>query len=77
MQGGFADLSDLGAPGGTPMATWVRLFFLTYSVTKIGLLFNGWPNGRPAEDQSQLLLEVFGVMRDEATAVLQEAHAQQ
>jgi hypothetical protein len=73
MQGGGGELDDLGAPGGTPMAIWVKLFFLTYSVTKIGLLFNAWPDGRAAEDQPQLLLDVFGVMRDEAVQIMNEA----
>lgn len=73
MQGGFADVSDLGAPGGTPMTLWVGSFRLAYSTSRLGVLFNGWPDGRPAEEQPQVLLDVFDVMRDETVQIMNEA----
>lgn len=69
----MSDVSDLGSPGGTPMALWVSSFRLAYSTTRLGVLFNGWPDGQPAEEQPQILLEVFDVMRDAAMEILQEA----
>lgn len=73
MQGGFSDVSDLGSPGGTPMVLWTSTYRLAYSTTRLGVLFNGWPDGQPAEEQPQVLLEVFDLMRDETMAILNEA----
>jgi hypothetical protein len=73
MQGGYSDVSDLGAPGGTPMLLWTSSFRTTYSATRMGMLFNGWPDGKPAEEQPQVLLEVFDIMKDEAMAIMNEA----
>lgn len=73
MQGGYADVSDLGAPGGTPMTVWVKAFRYAYSTNRLGVVFNGWANGQPTEKQPQVMLEVFDIMRDETIAVLNES----
>lgn len=73
MQGGYQDLSDLGSIAGSPMVAWTSSFRFTYSVTKFGVMFNGWPDGAATEDQFQLMLEVFDVMRDEALSIVHEA----
>lgn len=77
MNGGFEDLSDLGAPLGTPMVLWTSSFRLAYSVTRAGVIFNGWPDGQPAEEQPQSMLAVFDVMRDEAITIMNEAAQEQ
>ena len=73
MTGGFEAYDDLGAPAGTPMALWVSSFRYTYNATRMGVLFNGWPDGGPTEEQPQVLLEVFDIMRDETIAAMNEA----
>lgn len=73
MVAGIADVSDLGAPGGTLMILWVSSFRIAYSTTQLGVLFNGWPDGRAAEDQPQLLIEVFDIMRGEAMEIIRQA----
>ena len=64
MAGGFEDDGDTIC--GTPIILWTSSFRIAYSISKLGVLFNGWPDGRSAEDQPQLMIEVFDRMRGEA-----------
>lgn len=73
MTGGLEAYDDLEAPAGTPMVLWVSSFRYTYSTTRMGVMFNGWPDGEATEEQPQVLLEVFDIMRDEMIATLNEA----
>lgn len=72
MQAGVGDMSGLGSLAGSPMVAWTSSFRFTYSITKLGAFFNGWPDGEATEEQPQLMLEVFDIMRDEALAVVNE-----
>lgn len=72
MQAGVRDLSDLGAVKGTSMVAWTSSFRFTYSATRNGVQFNGWPDGGATEDQPQVMLEVFDVMKDEMLSVIKD-----
>lgn len=72
MQAGVQNLVDLGTVKGTPVSAWTSSYGLTYSATRFGVQFNGWPDGKATEDQPQVMLEVFDVMKDEALSVIKE-----
>jgi hypothetical protein len=76
MSAGISDLRDLGSVAGVPVGVWSNTFRHVYSTTEIGVLFNGWPDGGPLDEQEQVLLEVLDIMRDEAKAILQELKGQ-
>lgn len=76
MVGGFSEVTDLGEPGGTPMMLWTSSFRLTYSLTRFGVLFNEWPDGKSAEEQEQVIVEVFDIMKDEALAIINETRSE-
>lgn len=52
-------------PGGIDCSEWIELFFDTYSLTAIGLLFRSWPDGACTMDQSAIQMAVFDVIKDE------------
>jgi len=54
-----------------PISYWMDLFFHTHSVSNHMARFE-WPNGRSYLQQSNLLIEVFDVMKDESLIRLRE-----
>lgn len=55
-----------------PLAYWLSSWRLAYSLTDIGVLFNGWPNGEPADKQEVFFLDVMDSMRDEVCKIHDE-----
>jgi len=73
MVGGFADVSDLGECAGVSISVFVSDFRHCYSITEDALIFNGWPDGLPLDEQEAVVVEAFDTMRDQARQIQQQA----
>lgn len=49
---------------GYQCATWLVLFNQSYSRLGTDFMFNGYPDGRPLMEQDNVLVEIFGLIRD-------------
>lgn len=36
------------------------------------MLFNGWPDGQPLDEQEQIMLDVFAILKDEDVSILNQ-----
>lgn len=47
---------------GLPCSAWVRLTEETYSVGMYGVMFNGWPDGKPLIEQEQCVVDIMKIV---------------
>jgi hypothetical protein len=61
---------------GFPCSTWIALAEETYSISRGGYQFNGWPDGKSLIEQEQCVVEILKIVLMEILRAAQDVKKQ-